>query len=180
MKYVAFLRGINVGGNKMVKMDDLKKAFESLGFENVRTLLASGNVVFETTREDVAALTKEIEGKLEKIFGFPITGMLRTSEEIHALMVADPFKHVRITPRTRLLVSFLAEEHKSTLKTPYMSPDRKFNILHIYSREVCSTFELAEQGGTPELMKILEQEFGKKVTTRTWNTVNKIWILLER
>ena len=60
-QYVAFLRGINVGGHVLIKMADLKKAFEMMGFENVRTILASGNVVFEYDQTDKKALTKKVE-----------------------------------------------------------------------------------------------------------------------
>lgn len=67
-QYVAFLRGINVGGHGLIKMIDLKKAFEKMGFENVRTLLASGNVVFESEQTDNKALTTEIESFLKKAF----------------------------------------------------------------------------------------------------------------
>src|SRR5260221_10646488 len=52
MKYIAFLRGINVGGNNLIKMSDLKKQFEDLGFTNVQTVIASGNVIFETDKKN--------------------------------------------------------------------------------------------------------------------------------
>ncbi len=72
-RYVAFLRGINVGGHQPVKMEELKKAFESMGFQNVKTLLASGNVLFETPETGADNLIKQIEGKLEKEFGRKVT-----------------------------------------------------------------------------------------------------------
>lgn len=63
-QYLAFLRGINVGGNAIIKMADLKKAFEQMGFKNVRTLLASGNVIFEADHADKEVLTKKMESAL--------------------------------------------------------------------------------------------------------------------
>jgi uncharacterized protein (DUF1697 family) len=179
MKYIAFLRGINVGGNTLIKMDALRNSFEALGFENVKTLLASGNVVFETTITDVNALTKKIEEKLKDTFGFPITVMLRSREEVAGLINANPFKNIEVTANTRQHVTFLSEQQKTHLKIPYESAEDGFNILYFSGKEVCSTVEVSSTGGTPELMKMLEQEFGKKVTTRTWNTVNKVWKLLE-
>jgi uncharacterized protein (DUF1697 family) len=61
IRYAAFLRGINVGGNKMIKMQDVAKAFESLGFSNVKTLIQSGNVIFESAPTDDEKLIKKIE-----------------------------------------------------------------------------------------------------------------------
>ena len=76
-QYLALLRGINVGGNKMIKMEDLRKAFEGSGYQHVRTLLASGNVIFEAPKTKSEILSKTIEAKLKTEFGHEI-GVLLT------------------------------------------------------------------------------------------------------
>jgi len=174
IKYAAFLRGINVGGHKAVKMEELKKAFEALGFENVKTLLASGNVIFAAPSASESMLAKKIEEKLEQTFGHEIGVLIRKLEELQRLAEASPFAGIKVTPQTRLYVTFLAEKTKSSLKIPYESPDKNFKIIRATGSEVCSVLTLTPNSRTVDLMSILEKEFGRKVTTRNWNTINKI------
>jgi uncharacterized protein (DUF1697 family) len=172
--YAAFLRGINVGGNKPVKMDELKKAFESLGFKKVKTLLASGNVVFEAPHSSASVLTPKIEEKLKKRFGHEIGVLIRTITELQHLEESNPFKGTNVTPQTRLYVTFLSEKPKSGLKIPHESPDKNFKILRAAENEVCSVLTLSPNSRTVDLMNVLEKEFGRKITTRNWNTIAKV------
>jgi uncharacterized protein (DUF1697 family) len=172
--YVAFLRGINVGGNKKIRMASLAQAFEALGFQNVRTLLASGNVLFQARSADPRALTRRIEQRIEQTFRLEVSIILRTRREIQQLLDANPFKSIRVTPRTRLFVTFLAGKPKATLKIPYESPDKSFRILGVAGRDVCSVLTLGPQWAKNlRQMDILEKEFGQRITTRNWNTVQK-------
>lgn len=88
-RFVAFLRGINVGGHR-VKMDDMREAFRACGVEDVSTFLASGNVSFSTDRADPDALRGEIEAHLDDRFGFEVPIVLRTVEEVAALAAFGP------------------------------------------------------------------------------------------
>jgi len=90
-KYVAFLRAINVGGNAIIKMTDLKRMFESAGLENVQTYIQSGNVVFETEEKDIDAVAKRIEGQLEGAAGYKIHLFVRTMRELQAIVSKSPF-----------------------------------------------------------------------------------------
>ena len=173
-KYVVFLRGINVGGHKPVKMEELKKAFESMGFQNVKTILASGNVLFETTETGTDNLLKRIEEKLEKEYWHEIGVLIRTIEEIQNLADADPFKNIKVTPLTRFYVTFLSEKSENALKIPYESIEKDMKIVQVSASEVCSFITLSPNRGTSDLMSVLEKEYGRKVTTRNWNTVTKI------
>jgi uncharacterized protein (DUF1697 family) len=173
-QYVAFLRGINVGGNKQVPMERLKKAFESLGFQNVRTILATGNVLFDATSASVAALAGKIEDKLKRTFGFEIGTMVRTLKELQALAASNPFKGIQVTPETRLYVTFLAEKPASKLKIPCSTPLKDFQILRVTPTEVCSVVTLSPARRTVDIMAVIEKEFGKRVTTRNWNTVARV------
>lgn len=173
-KYAAFLRGINVGGHKTVKMEELKKAFETLGFEKVKTLLASGNVLFAAPSASESALVKKIESKLESTFGHEIGVLIRKIEELQRLAEAKPFARIKVTPQTRLYVTFIAGKTKSSLKIPYASPDKNFRIIRVTESEVCSVLTVTPNSRSVDLMSILEKEFGRKVTTRNWNTIEKI------
>jgi uncharacterized protein (DUF1697 family) len=172
MRYVAFLRGINVG-KRRVKNDALAKVFDDLGFENVKVLIASGNVLFDAAQQDELKLTKTVEDGLEKALGFQVSVMLRSIPEVQAMLDLDPFKGIEVTKQTRLYVTLLAEKTKSTLKLPYASKDGNYRILSRTDREVYSVLTVSESGRTVDLMAVLEKEYGKSATTRNWNTIQK-------
>lgn len=173
-KYVAMLRGINVGGNKKVKMDDLKHAFERGRFRKVRTILASGNVLFETDELDTQKIARSIEIVLKKELEMDIGTIVRPVDEIKGLIEKNPFRDIEVTPQTRLYVTFLSDEHKGKLKMLDETKDRWFTALSQSGTEVCSAITISKENGTVDLMKIIEKEFGKKITTRNWNTVLKM------
>ncbi|OGD21240.1 MAG: hypothetical protein A2W03_10635 [Candidatus Aminicenantes bacterium RBG_16_63_16] len=175
MHYCAFLRGINVGGHALIKMEELKKAFVNMGFENVRTLLASGNVVFETLQSDKEMLTERIETELKNLFKKNINISLRSVDSLKALRSADPFRGIKVTPDIRLYVTFLSGKAKPrTITIPFAPARGEFRILRVAPREVFSVVDLSKGKGTTEAMNILEKEFGSDVTTRNWNTILKI------
>ena len=90
MRYVALLRGINVGGKSLVRMADLKECVEELGYEDVSTFIASGNVLFETAERNAAKLESAIELALEKRFRLPITVVVRSRAEVGRIVKAIP------------------------------------------------------------------------------------------
>lgn len=169
-KYIAFLRGINSGKNPTVKMEVLRKTFEDLGFENVRTILASGNVLFESSIDE-NTLEQKIEKMLPEKIGFKSDVIVLTIDELHKLVLLNPFKTIKITPHTRPYVTFIKEEPKTNLKFP--AKVRSYTILGIFNGVVCSVVDLSD-AKTPDLMKVLDKEFGKGITTRSWNTVERI------
>lgn len=116
--YVAFLRGINVGGHNLVKMADLRNGFDSLGFDHISTIKASGNVIFES-----ASTPKEkyLEDKLEKILGIKAPILLRAMEEIQSIVYLNPFNDSRVNP-PKFYVTFMAQEPQKKVKIPVVSP----------------------------------------------------------
>src|SRR5437899_260795 len=99
--HVAFLRGINVGGNRLIKMAELKKAFEALGLGSVQTLIASGNVAFAAPETSADVLTRKIQDKLKQTFGHDIPVILRTADQLRKMAATNPFKKAQVTPDTR-------------------------------------------------------------------------------
>ena len=168
-KFVALLRGINVGGHKKVPMKELKSLLEKAGYENVRTLLASGNVVLEGKKE----WTDSLPDILEKKLGFPIGVIIIPFERIMAIVRSDPFGMIDLTPDTRLYVTFLGKRKKSGLAIPYESEDGSFRIIGQTDLAVYSVLNLGKIK-TTDAMVILDREFGKDITTRNYNTVVKI------
>ena len=89
--YVAMFRGINVGGHKIIKMQDLPASFEALGFRQVRTYVQSGNVIFESEKVSSKSLSKGIEEKILSKFGFSVKLVLRTSSEMKQVVDDNSF-----------------------------------------------------------------------------------------
>ena len=172
VKYAAFLRGINIGGRR-VKMTALQKAFESLGFTDVKTYIASGNVVFAARVQSGAASRTKIEQKLRAQFGFDVGVILRSIRDLQALVRGRPFRTVRVTHKTKLYVTFLARKPRTALKPPHKSPDKDFTIISVSDREICSALTVSNTG-TVDLMAFLEKHFGKDITTRHWTAMLKL------
>lgn len=173
--YAAFLRGINVSGKTRIKMADLKDAFESMGFKNVRTLLASGNVVFDSEDENEKILTEKIESGLKNVFNRDIAVILRSIGHLKTLQSLKPFEGIEVAPDIRMYVTFFSKKAQPrTISVPYTSPQKAFIILNETSMEVFSTVDISKGKGTPELMNFLEKEYGSNLTTRSWGTVLKL------
>lgn len=172
-KYLIFLRGINVGGHNIIKMSELKKELLSLDLHEVKTLLISGNISFQTNETNIEDLLKKIKSQLLKRFSYKEEIYLRSHEELQKIVNINPFKDIKITDLTRLYVSFLFEPSKSTLPIPQESI-KDFQIIYTTKSEVYSFLNLSNKMDTTLAMKILEKEYGKKITTRNWNTVLKL------
>ena len=171
-KYAALLRGINVGGNKKVPMAELKKILEKSGLKNVKTLLASGNVIFESN-SNILQLQTLIPSIIEKEFGFPVPVLLRTYKEIEKIIELNPFKEIKVTSQIRLYVTFLFENPEKKSTASYISKDESFKIILLSDKTVFSVLDLSISN-TPEAMNMLEKIYGKNITTRNWNTILKI------
>lgn len=173
MTLTGFLRGINVGGHHKMRMAELRNKLTEIGCENVRTLLNSGNVVFETKQTNIHDLESKIESHLSQSFNFPIPLILRTKIEIADLVFKNPFETIPFHKDLRLYVSFLKDEPKIELPLPWNSKDKSYQIIAISNRTICSILDLSATK-TPKGMDELEKLFGKNITTRNWNTIVKI------
>ncbi len=107
---ISMLRGVNVGGHNKIKMTELKALYESLGFTDVQTYIQSGNVVFKTSAKDSAKLGKKIGEAIEKKCGFCPEVMVRTSEELRAIIARNPFAKRKDVEPGKLVVMFLATD----------------------------------------------------------------------
>lgn len=173
-KFVAFLRGINVGGHHKVPMQELKQVLQNMGFENIITLLNSGNVIFEAKPTEIAELESLIAQQLNSSFGFPIPVIIRSAENLEELITSDPFKGIDFTKETSLYLSFLRKSPQTEIPLPWVSEDNSFRILNIHGADIISVLDL-NVGKTVKGMDNLEKLFGKDITTRNWNTILKIW-----
>lgn len=172
-RYVAFLRGINVGGHHKIPMADLRKALEELGLENVETILNSGNVIFNSSTENPENLEKIISNKLDKTFGFTVPTIIRKSKMIYQLINDTPFQDVKITKDLRLYVTFLKKNIQSDVKLPWISSDNSYKIIEKRDKTILSVLDISVSK-TPHALKALEKFFGTNTTTRNWNTIERI------
>ncbi len=108
--YIAMLRGINVSGHKIIKMEHLRASFAALGFSNVKTYVQSGNVVFESASDSAASLTKRIEERIMRDFGFSVPVFLKTSKELEKIIQRNPFLKAPALDRSKLHVTFLSDD----------------------------------------------------------------------
>src|SRR5712691_6588800 len=121
IKYVAFLRGINVGGKKLIKMEELRRVFDSLGFKNVSTYIQSGNVIFDATEVNPNLLAKKIENKLHKSLGHEVTVILKTLNVLKDILKRSPFKKINPGADVIMFVTFLSVEPATKPKLPLQS-----------------------------------------------------------
>ena len=158
--YVALLRGVNVGGNRMVKMEDLRATFEKLGYTNVRTVLQSGNVIF-----DAKAKPRDLDAQV----GTPV--LLRTQSEIAKIIAANPFPDEAEGDPGHLLVVFLSGPLQSDepLRKVATSAEKfvvKGHEIYIHFGEGAGRSKLAAS--------LTEKKLGVVCTARNWNTVRKL------
>ena len=156
-----------------MRNDKLRGVFEKLGFENVKTVISSGNVIFESPSRSAAKLEASIEKALPEQLGFTSTTILRSQGQIKRLVDQNPFKGMEHSQKSSLNVTFLRKKRKIDLKFPYKVENRDYTLLGMYDGAICSVIDLTS-AKTPDLMVWLEKQFGKDITTRTWKTVERI------
>lgn len=174
--FVAFLRGVNLG-KRQVKSAELKSAFEAMGLRPAKPLLASGNVIFETTEalsEDSTALRQQIEYTLESRLGFPVGTVLRRQEDLRTLIAADPFAGLAEDAATKLYVTFLAEPKARTLPMP-CEAEGDFKVVKLTESEIFIVGCRMPNGRFGLGMERVWKHFGERYlwTSRNWNTVVK-------
>jgi uncharacterized protein (DUF1697 family) len=171
-KYVALLRGI-APTNPNMRNDKLRGVFEKLGFENVKTVISSGNVVFESPSRSMRKLEESIEKALPEELGFKSTTIIRSQGQLQKLVDQNPFKRRQHSQKSSLNVTFLKKKRRTGIKFPHKIDNRDYELLGMYDGAICSVIDLTS-AKTPDLMLWLEKKLGKEITTRTWKTVERI------
>jgi uncharacterized protein (DUF1697 family) len=177
-KYVALLRGI-APLNPNMRNDKLRRVFEKLGFANVKTVISSGNVIFESPSRSVRELEARIENALSEELGFNSTTIIRSQKQVQQLVDKNPFEDREHSQKSSLNVTFLKKKRKIDIQFPYKVDNRDYTLLGMYDGAICSVIDLTS-AKTPDLMLWLEKQFGKEITTRTWKTVERIRNVMEQ
>ena len=171
-RYAALLRGI-MPANPNMSNEKLRLLFEGLGLRHVQTVLSSGNILFETSSQDVKGLETKIEKVLPARLGFTSTTIILSQKQLQDLVDHKPFGKIEDTPQSKLNVTFLKNPPKTRWIFPFKPENKSFTFVTLHDRALCSVIDLTF-AKTPDLMTWLEKEFGKEITTRTWKTVHKI------
>ena len=169
-RYVAFLRGINVSGQKLIKMETLKEMFNVPGFKNVVTYIQSGNVIFDAKDTDTDVLRKKVEKLLHKALGYEVVTIVRSVDQIREAIAANPF--LNLNEDQKLYVHFLSEVPDAALfplldKVKAENEDFKVVNTELYLVSIA-------YGNTKLSNAFIEKKLGVASTARNWNTVNKI------
>ncbi len=170
IRYVAFLRGINVSGQKLIKMEALRQYFELPGFKNIVTYIQSGNVLFDSKETDKGKLLAKIEKQLVKQLGYEVPVVIRSTEEIKEVIKKNPFE--KEMNERKLYVHFLSAAPDKVVHSslePYKSPGEDYKII---GKEM---YFLAPGMGNSKLTTtVIERKLGVTATARNWATINKI------
>jgi len=172
--YVAFLRGINVGGRRVIKMDELARHFGSFGHAKVRTFIASGNVLFSSPEKREPVLTKKIERDLEKALGYHVDIFLRSIGQLQDMLDAKPFARVKLGPDAKAYVTFFNGTPAALPDVPSGSPARGYRLLRLDERELYSVWFRLPNGGFVDSAARVEKTMRVLTTTRNWNTITNI------
>ncbi len=172
MRYVAFLRGIGPA-NPAMRNENLRRVAEELGHRNVQTVIASGNLLFESDRDDPAALEAELEAAWPEKLGFRSTTIVRSREQIERLVAADPYEGREHGRTSYLLATFFKHPPETELELPMEPLGEAFRVVAMVDDTLFSVTDTTVTG-TLDVMGWLERQFGKEISSRTWKTLERI------
>ena len=167
MRYAAFLRGVFPGN---LAMSELRSCLESAGLRKVRTLLASGNVVFESPAGSTRALERRVEKAMQAHLAKVFMTFVRSEAELEELVSSDPYRAFRLRADGKRLVTFMREPPAADLRLPIEQDGAR--LLHVEGVHAFSTYLPNPRG--PVFMQLIERTLGKDATTRSWDTVTKV------
>lgn len=173
IKYLALLRGINVSGHNMIKMDALKKMLENMGFQNVETYIQSGNVFFDSEEENAASVGFKIKQEISKVFGYDVPVIMVSKTDFELCFKNNPFLKEQECDIKKLYVAFISKELTTAaindLKTSNFKPDEAA----IDSNRIYIKYAIGA-GKTNLDQKYIEKKLNVVATIRNWNTVTKL------
>jgi uncharacterized protein (DUF1697 family) len=175
--YISMLRGINVSGQKMIRMLELKAIYESLGFSQVETYVQSGNVVFNCAEQDRASLAALIAAQIERSFGFAVAVFMRDTAEFQRISESNPFVKRNEDP-AKLHVTFLQQPPTETDLRQLEIPKGETDELFVGPREIF-LFCPNGYGRTKLSNNFFERKLKSPATTRNWKTVNTLLDLVK-
>lgn len=173
--YIALLRGINVGGHKIIKMADLKQMFESIELKQVKTYIQSGNIVFKS-EENIKFLKERIQSEIKNVFSFDVPVMLRTNDEFINIIKGCPYDADSLVEGESIHVAFLANELSEKEKDQLLMQKNESEDCYIDENVVYLFFKNSIRNS--KLMNQFQKLY-TPATVRNWRTVNKLKAIVE-
>jgi uncharacterized protein (DUF1697 family) len=171
--YIALLRGINVGGKNIIKMEQLKQVFVDMGFSDVKTFIQSGNMVFRTSESDKLKITNRIENQLQKNFSAEIKTLVLTTDDLAEAVENAPENFGTEPEKFRYDVWFLLPKTMVNAVESNVRLREGVDFLQT-GKNVIYTSRLASQMGKSYFSKIMQTPISKSFTIRNWNTTTKL------
>jgi uncharacterized protein (DUF1697 family) len=173
LKYVAFLRAVNVGGQN-VKMDDLRSLFQAMDFENVETFIASGNVIFDSPAAGTRGLEREIEDCLQKNLGYRFDTFIRTTRDLARIAAYEPFEGMKLSKdEDTLYIGFLSARVKDRAAEALIAQRTRIDEFDIRGKEIYWLYH-RQQGKSGFTGAMIEKTIGARTTLRNANTVQRL------
>lgn len=160
-------------GDPVFNNQTVCQCLERLGYSSVRSLQASGNYLFESGETDATKLEADIEMSIEQAVGFRRAAIVKNADDIARLIASDPFDGMTHNNRSYLLVTFTKQTIEPDFAVPYQPPGKPYTIVGVTHNTLYSIVDNTA-AKTPDLMVWLERQFGKDISSRTWNTVLRI------
>ncbi|PDZ65281.1 cytoplasmic protein [Bacillus cereus] len=173
--YITLLRGINVGGHKIIKMADLKQMFESIELKQVKTYIQSGNIVFKS-EENIKFLKERIQSEIKNVFSFDVPVMLRTNDEFINIIKGCPYDADSLVEGESIHVAFLANELSEKEKDQLLMQKNESEDCYIDENVVYLFFKNSIRNS--KLMNQFQKLY-TPATVRNWRTVNKLKAIVE-
>jgi uncharacterized protein (DUF1697 family) len=170
--YIAMLRGVNVGGI-ILKMERLRESFLAMGFQNIRSYVQSGNVLFEAGRESATRLSETIEQQITQDFGLAISVLMRTPKAMQAIIQHNPFLPDPAIDQSKLHVTFLSVDPPQNALDLLQPLATKPEQVHVLGREVY-LYCPHGYGQTKLSNSAIERKLSVRATTRNWKTTNTL------
>jgi Uncharacterized protein conserved in bacteria len=177
--FIALLRGINVGGKNIIKMEQLKQVFDDMGFSDVKTYIQSGNVIFRTSESDKLKLTDRIENQLQNIFFAEIKTLVLTADDLTEAVENAPENFGTEPERFRYDVWFLLPPTMMNDVVPNLHLREGVDFLQA-GKNVIYTSRLTSQMGKSYFSKIAQMQFYRNLTIRNWNTTTTLLELINK
>jgi uncharacterized protein (DUF1697 family) len=177
-KHLALLRGINVSGHNMIKMDALKKMLESMGFQNVETYIQTGNVFVDSEDDNAASVGFKIKQEISKVFGHDVPVVMVSKSDLELCFKNNPYLKEKDCDTKKLYVAFISKELSplalNDLKISNFKPDEAaIDSSRIYIKYAVGA------GKTKLDQKYIEKKINVTATIRNWNTVTTLLSMFE-
>ncbi|HEY1483283.1 MAG TPA: DUF1697 domain-containing protein [Candidatus Acidoferrum sp.] len=176
---ICMLRGVNVGGHNMVKMQALRELCIALKFRNPQTYVQSGNVIFATSEKNLQAIEKKIDAEFKRSLGFQPQIILRTTEELRDVIRRNPFAKRKGIEANKLLVNFLARDPGEEVRRKVRAFKSEVEEIKVDGRELYIYFPNGM--GRPKFSwAALDKILQTPATGRNWNSVTKMLVMAEK